>query len=188
MRNWLRAYRDFWYRWTEPTGRSSRCEFWVPVVINGLIYMVLRFLVKTIGIESAVMTYAVGLALVTRVWLWSLVIPTINVYLRRMHDVGASAKFFWLTWIPLAGMVFFWVQALVLCFMSNSYTQHWMVWKDRDEGQIDEHISTDWIWIAGIGLALLSLVVIRWRLKFMQWPEWFLELVIWLNTNWHLNI
>lgn len=184
------AYGDFWHRAFESDGCSTRLQFWVPLVVNFLVWFVLEHLIGVhawVRLSSMSAIEAINLA--QWVWLWLLVIPSINVYLRRIHDVGASAKFIWLLLIPIANLAFLWVLVLILCFDSNTYTQHFMKWHDRDERQIKSTVQTSWIWIVAIVLALISSVLIyRYLSVSALWPDWLTALLVWLDENWHLNI
>jgi len=87
----LRKYVDF-------TGRASRSEFWWFFLFQ----VILMVVISLLGSET--ISGLVGLALV---------LPSLAVGARRLHDVGKSGWLLLINLIPLIGflvLIFFWVQ------------------------------------------------------------------------------
>lgn len=82
----LKRYSDF-------QGRSQRKEFWMYYLLWVIIYVVLNVLVAAVGSVAGILAAIVYLALL---------IPTIAVGVRRMHDVDKSG---WFLLIPIYSLI-----------------------------------------------------------------------------------
>lgn len=89
--NWflkvLKQYADF-------NGRARRKEYWMFVLIFMLIYFVLGFLIGLLQMPS--------LAIIVMIFAIAMIIPSIAVAVRRMHDVGKSG---WYCLIPIYSLI-----------------------------------------------------------------------------------
>ncbi len=104
--NWylavLKKYATF-------SGRATRSEYWYFTLFNALISIGLIILDRVIG------TYNAETAIGTLSSLYSLavLIPSLAVSVRRLHDTGRSGWWFLLAFIPLIGalvLIYFMVQ------------------------------------------------------------------------------
>ena len=104
--NWylvvLKKYATF-------SGRAARSEYWYFTLFNALISIGLIILDRVIG------TYNAETAMGTLSSLYSLavLIPSLAVSVRRLHDTGRSGWWFLLAFIPLIGalvLIYFMVQ------------------------------------------------------------------------------
>ncbi len=104
--NWylavLKKYATF-------SGRATRSEYWYFTLFNALISIGLIILDRVIG------TYNAETAMGTLSSLYSLavLIPSLAVSVRRLHDTGRSGWWFLLAFIPLIGalvLIYFMVQ------------------------------------------------------------------------------
>jgi uncharacterized membrane protein YhaH (DUF805 family) len=100
----LRRYADF-------EGRSRRMEYWMFYLFTLIIGMVAALIILAIALLLYTMNLsesAMGMLLVP-VWLilfigsMALVVPTIAVTVRRLHDQDKSGWMFLLGFIPLVG-------------------------------------------------------------------------------------
>ena len=109
----LKHYVDF-------KGRARRKEYWSFVLFTVIIIIL-------VGIVAGVLDNVLGLsgtltaALVTIVDL-GLILPSISVLVRRLHDIGKSGWWFWVSLIPVVGGIIL----LVFMFLdsqpgSNAY-------------------------------------------------------------------
>jgi uncharacterized membrane protein YhaH (DUF805 family) len=110
----MNAYTTVMRRYFEISGRSSRSEYWLFV----LVYLILAIIAKVIdtavlgiSIES---TGIVG-GLVTLVHF----IPSITVGIRRLHDTDRSGWWLLIALIPLIGII--WLIVL-FCFSGTQGT------------------------------------------------------------------
>ena len=88
-----------WYlgplkKYAEFSGRASRKELWLFLLLNTIAYLVLVSIFMPVGVA-----YAFG------TWL-----PAISVQVRRLHDTNRSGGWWWLQLLPIIGtiIVFVW--------------------------------------------------------------------------------
>lgn len=98
-------YRLVWQRYAEFSGRSRRKEYWMFALINSIIAVVL-----CLGIVvsfTAARGSAIGIALVVAYCLYALavIIPSLAVTVRRLHDTGRSGWWILIGLIPFGGIV-----------------------------------------------------------------------------------
>jgi len=102
--NW---YLEVLKKYTEFNGRARRKEYWMFVLFNILIMIVLLIIDKVIGTYS--MKSGVGLLQV--IYSLAVLIPGLAVTVRRLHDSGKSG------WWILIGLVPFVGGIVLLIFM-----------------------------------------------------------------------
>lgn len=104
----LRKYSTF-------TGRSQRKEYWLYILFVLVVVLVLTIIENMLGwVESESDTGAL-----TTLFMFGILLPSIAVATRRLHDIGRSGWWQLVSLIPLIG-------PLVLLF--------WLV-KDSDSGE-----------------------------------------------------
>ena len=89
-------------------GRAPRSEYWWFVVFNWLVFLVVSIVFGLIGMaingyEGAIITVSVGYLLVCL----ALIIPNICVVIRRLHDTGHSGFWYFITFVPVIGGLWF---------------------------------------------------------------------------------
>lgn len=90
----LKKYTDF-------NGRATRTEFWMFLLIYIIIYIVLAVIDSFIGFPILSLVFALGL-----------LIPSLSIGARRLHDIGRSGWWQLIMLIPLIGgivLIVFWV-------------------------------------------------------------------------------
>ncbi len=75
------------------SGRASRIEYWMFVLINFL-FGLGGILLSLLGLNFVLILYSLA------IW-----IPTLAVQVRRLHDIGRSAWWLLVLLIPLAGTI-----------------------------------------------------------------------------------
>ena len=99
--NWylgvLKKYADF-------SGRARRKEFWMFVLFNFVIAIVLGVVDWMIGMPVLGVIYALGV-----------LVPSIAVGARRLHDIGKSGWWQLVGLVPLIGMI-----VLIIFFVMDS--------------------------------------------------------------------
>lgn len=81
-------------------GRSRRKEFWMFVLINFVINILLSFIDGAIGTATAT-----GFGILQTIYSLGVLLPSIGVGIRRLHDSGKSGWLMLLALIPLLGAV-----------------------------------------------------------------------------------
>lgn len=79
-------------------GRADRPTYWYFVLVNFIISLILGFLGETGQIINLIYSLAV-------------LLPSLGVSVRRMHDIGKSGWYILINLIPIAGPIIF----IVLC-------------------------------------------------------------------------
>ena len=99
--NWymavLKKYADF-------SGRARRKEFWMFVLFNFIIAVVLGVVDSMIGIPVLGLIYTLGV-----------LIPSIAVGARRLHDIGRTGWWQLIAFVPFIGVI-----VLIIFFVLDS--------------------------------------------------------------------
>src|SRR5687768_7176420 len=78
------------------SGRSGRSEFWGFVLAAGIVGVVIFYTGKLTGLDQASVRPS------DVYWLLML-IPSIALWVRRLHDIGKSGWWYWIALIPVIG-------------------------------------------------------------------------------------
>lgn len=100
----MKEYLKSWKRAFDFSGRSRRREFWLPYLINIVIVMVLDFLGAASTAKNprgSVSIFFIILAIYALAYL----IPTLALIVRRLHDMGKSGWWYFISLIPLVGTI-----------------------------------------------------------------------------------
>ena len=89
--SFVEAVKLFFTRYTDFKGRSRRSEYWWASLATTIISGVL---------SSVIPNFA---------WIWTLVIlvPSVAICLRRLHDIGKSGWWYLINLIPVIGQIIF---------------------------------------------------------------------------------
>ncbi len=97
----FKKYADF-------SGRATRSEYWYFVLFNFIVSMVISygttFIVLGMGVEAPSGVYAAPL--VSMLYSLAVLLPSIAVAVRRLHDVGKSGWYYFFVLIPLIGPLY----------------------------------------------------------------------------------
>lgn len=98
------AIKSFFRRYVDFSGRSSRSEYWWAFLAILIGYLV-------VGFVGGVMGETVG-SLFILVMLLAIILPSIAIAIRRLHDTDRSGWWYLLSLIPLVSLVllFFYCQ------------------------------------------------------------------------------
>jgi uncharacterized membrane protein YhaH (DUF805 family) len=102
--NW---YLMVWKKYAQFSGRSRRNEYWMFTLFNLLIYVLLY------GAAIALMESGIGKALlgICAIYGLAILIPSLAVGVRRLHDTGRSGWWLLICFVPIVGglilLVFF---------------------------------------------------------------------------------
>jgi len=88
----LKKYADF-------TGRAQRAEYWYFVLFYVLFFIALSIIDSAMGVLS----YEFGVGLLGGLFALAILIPSIAVTVRRLHDTSRSGWWFFISFIPLVG-------------------------------------------------------------------------------------
>ena len=84
-------------------GRATRKEYWLFYLINMLIYIILTLFDIMLGVYS----FESGFGLLSFIFILVVLLPSLAVTFRRLHDIGRSGWWFLINLIPLIGLIIF---------------------------------------------------------------------------------
>ena len=83
------AVKTFFRKYTDFKGRARRSEFWFAYLFTVIVSLPLSLLEISLSL----------------VWSLAILIPSLAVSSRRLHDTNTSFGYFWLILIPLVGII-----------------------------------------------------------------------------------
>ncbi len=89
------------------SGRARRKEYWMFVLFNMIFAIVAMILDNVLGIAME----GIGYGPIYGLYVLAMLIPSIAVGVRRLHDVGKSGWFMFIALIPIVGAI--WLLILV---------------------------------------------------------------------------
>ena len=103
-----------WYlqalkKYAEFSGRSRRMEYWYFVLFNIIVSIVLGVIDGLLGTSGS---YA-GAGLLSGIYGLAVIIPTLAVTVRRLHDIDRSGWWILIALVPLLGAIVLLVFALL---------------------------------------------------------------------------
>lgn len=112
----IKAYKEFWRRYVDFGGKSTRSEYWYVVLCNFLVsllgvalFTILYFMFPEPTSWQAISVILV-VAVVMGVFVLALIIPAIALGVRRLRDGGFPWGLIFLSLIPYVG----WLVLVVL--------------------------------------------------------------------------
>ncbi len=90
---YLKVVRD---NYANFSGRARRSEYWYFTLCNFLIALVLFALALAIGTIGNIIYF---------IYILAVLVPSLAVIVRRLHDVGKSGWFYFISLIPLVGAI-----------------------------------------------------------------------------------
>ena len=93
------------------SGRARRKEYWMFVLFSIIFSIVLTIIDVVTGLYSK--TYDIGL--LTTIYSLAVLVPTLAVSVRRLHDTNRSGWWYFIALVPLAGAII-----LLVFFAMNS--------------------------------------------------------------------
>ncbi len=95
-----------WYlavikKYAEFKGRASRQEFWMFFLFNLIFALVAVVLDNVFGTDFQDIGYGIFYTL----YMLAVLLPTLAVEIRRLHDIGKSGWWIFISLVPLAGSI-----------------------------------------------------------------------------------
>jgi uncharacterized membrane protein YhaH (DUF805 family) len=90
MESFFKEYVDMWKRWSDFSGKSNVKEFWMAWLINFIVSSIIG---------------AIGITVLTSVYPLAVLIPSLALAIRRMHDVGKSGWYLLWFFLPIIGWI-----------------------------------------------------------------------------------
>ena len=105
------AYAKFWKGYVDFTSRSSRSDYWWPVLVNVIIGFLAGLLILLIGastgfdpnISTGTLTMILIVLFALGVYILAILLPSIAILVRRLRDAGFHWAYVFLALIPYLG-------------------------------------------------------------------------------------
>lgn len=99
-------YRLVWQRYAEFSGRSRRKEYWMFCLINCLIgFALVACFTASFFAARGTSAVGIGLAVLYMLYALAIIVPSLAVSVRRLHDIGRSGWWLLIALIPFGGIV-----------------------------------------------------------------------------------
>jgi uncharacterized membrane protein YhaH (DUF805 family) len=108
----MNYYTDVLKKYAVFSGRARRKEYWMFFLFNTVIELALGYILAQLGAR----TNNIALIFLAYVYALAVIIPSIAVTVRRLHDVNQSGWLFLVVLIPLIG----WIILLVFTLMDSN--------------------------------------------------------------------
>lgn len=106
-------YKAVLQKYTVFSGRARRKEYWMFVLVNFFIIIALEIVMFILGsMDDNLMLIGSGLLSLYGLYI---ILPTLAVAVRRLHDVGKSGWWYFIALVPFIGGIW-----LLILFASDS--------------------------------------------------------------------
>jgi uncharacterized membrane protein YhaH (DUF805 family) len=95
----MQWYTDVIKKYVEFSGRARRKEYWMFVLISFVISIILSMLDRIIGTQSA------NFGVLSGLYSLAVLLPSLGVAVRRLHDTNRSGWWILLGLIPIVGAI-----------------------------------------------------------------------------------
>lgn len=102
MEVYLKEYIAMWKNWSDFGGKADLKDFWMAILVNFLISIVLSLVFGIVGLDFVYYLYSLAAF-----------IPMIAIGFRRFHDIGKSGLNYLWIFALLPGwiyMIYLWIQ------------------------------------------------------------------------------
>ncbi len=87
-------------------GRARRKEYWMFTLINVIIYIAFMILMSIIGVIFELGVTILTLSpVISGLYTLAILVPSLAVSVRRLHDIGKSGWFILISFIPIVGTI-----------------------------------------------------------------------------------
>ena len=94
------------------TERSRRKEYWLYTLCYTIVYTIISYIDISVGTVSAT-----GIGTLSTIFAIALLLPSLGVLVRRLHDTNRSGWWVLILLIPLVGMIW---MIVLLCLQGTS--------------------------------------------------------------------
>lgn len=91
------AIKSVFSKYVGFSGRARRAEYWYFVLFNVVVSLVLGFIDRNV--------FGADINILTSIWSIGVLLPSLAVTFRRLHDVGKSGWYYLFILIPLVGPI-----------------------------------------------------------------------------------
>lgn len=101
----ISSYKAMFINYANFKGRTNKRNFWLAVLANVIVSFVV-----------GLVTVLIGLPVIGMIYMFAILIPSLALEIRRLHDIGKSEWYILLALIPLIGtlvLIYFYCQPSV---------------------------------------------------------------------------
>ncbi len=111
--NLISAYRSMFKKYAQFSGRSRRSEYWYAMLMNTIIIFVFE-LIMLVPITKGIINnhlstgetiFTLAGAIIFFLYYLAILIPSLSMTVRRLHDIGKSAWWLLIGFIPYIGSI-----------------------------------------------------------------------------------
>ncbi|AZZ39259.1 DUF805 domain-containing protein [Acidipropionibacterium jensenii] len=117
------AIQLFFKNYAVFNGRASRSEYWWVALFTFLVNAVLNGLARSIGDSGSM-----ALTVVSSLWSLAILVPSLAICWRRLHDTGRPGGWFFIVLIPIVGWI------ILIVFLAGPSRQD--AWQRFDNGTL----------------------------------------------------
>ncbi len=100
MQKMISAYKEFWSRYVDFEGKTSRGNFWWAFLAGIIVSFIIGIVASILGLILPILS-----TLITSLFSLANLIPSIAIVMRRLRDAGyAWYNIFWVL-LPIAGEI-----------------------------------------------------------------------------------
>ena len=103
----FRAYKKYWMGYVDFTGRSSRSDYWLAVLANTIVTIILFSIVIVVTVFDSPNSHYhiifILLYLLAMLYFFANYIPSIALQVRRLRDAGFHWALIFLRYAPVIG-------------------------------------------------------------------------------------
>lgn len=97
----MKAYLECLKKYAVFAGRARRQEYWMFI----LVHILLSFLIGVVDVMVGTWDEAAGYGILSAVYYLAVLLPSLAVFVRRMHDTNRSGWWILLALVPLIGPI-----------------------------------------------------------------------------------
>jgi uncharacterized membrane protein YhaH (DUF805 family) len=156
----LRQYADF-------EGRARRTEYWM----FGLFNTIFSFVISLVAVIIMLITDKISILSLSYLYMFAVMIPSLAVTVRRLHDTGRSAWFLFVSLIPFVGGI--WLFILLITdgtpgknrYGDNPKRSGLRTDFNRNKSVAVTLIISSFVWLL---LLLFSLIETKWNISLIR--------------------
>lgn len=114
----LDYFKKFWEKGLDFKGRTSRKDYWMTVLTMFIASIIIGFVLGLFFPFSYNVNYVTGDIqtsgsqigiLISAVWEIAVIIPSLAMTIRRLHDIGKSGWWIFIACIPVVGWIWYFI-------------------------------------------------------------------------------
>lgn len=114
------SFKSFYVKYADFSGRSTRSEFWYAVLANFIIGILIQLAILPsffIAVDDGIAAMGIMASVLIVCALYAIyglicIIPNLALSVRRLHDIGKSGWYIFISLIPILGVVLMFVYSL----------------------------------------------------------------------------